>query len=295
MVTQKHPFTLPRKQVRPGPAPVPCQFQAGNLPAGTVEFNLHPTRPRLLQAHKRSVFRYWLLLPILLPLLFAGGCELFQVSFDEDNHRDPSNPGYIPSPPAELTIRKSNINPRNIDIRWEIQSVGHDGFLIEKSMEDDQSFEEFARLAPDRTDILDVTRYIAPGIWYRVTSYVERDGVLHRHLTDPLHIGFGDFTSVEQAWLAQSTPRIYRFGLNWRDNIERTARDGYDIVAIREDGHEYLLVSINPTVWFEYSIRESYEGPDGDQFRFIRIDAFYLEGDEKRIYSSLLTELDILF
>lgn len=235
------------------------------------------------------------LMAMMIVMVPAGGCDLFQVSFDRDNELDPSNPAYIPAPPGELAIRKSAVNLRNIEIQWAIQSVGHEGFLIEKSMGNDQPFEEVARLAPDRTIFVDNNRHLAPRMLYRVTSFVERDGELHRRLTDPISIGYGDFTHLIQAWLAQSTPRIYRFAIDWRDNIDIRVRDGYDIVAIRDDGHEYLLVSINPDPRYSYSVRESYEGVDADRFRYIRVDAFYLEGDEKRFYSSLKAELNISF
>jgi hypothetical protein len=281
---------LPKRPATQSPSQIRCGSRS-------------PVRLAVLGAIERTLSRFRPMMPSQLVILMAivivmvpaGGCDLFQVSFDRDNELDPSNPAYIPAPPGELAIRKSAVNPRNIEIQWEIQSVGHDGFLIEKSTGNDQPFEEIARLAPDLSIFVDNTRHLAPRMLYRVTSYVERDGELHRRLTDPISIGYGDFTQLIQAWLAQSTPRIYRFAIDWRDNIDIRVRNGYDIVAIRDDGHEYLIVSINPDPRYSYSIRESYEGPDADRFRYIRVDAYHLEGDEKRVYSSLLAELNILF
>ena len=224
--------------------------------------------------------------------VLVGGCDVYQVSFDRDNDLDTSNPAYIPAPPGNLTIRKWVVNQRNIALEWEIQSAGHDGFLIEKSFGDDQPFEEFARLAPDRTIFSDTTRHLSPRMLYRVTSYVERDGELHRRLTDPLSIGYGDFSIMSQAVLYESPQGIYRVGTVWRDNIDIRVRDGYDIVAIRDDGHEYLIVSIDPRPRFEYFVNELFEEPDADRFRFLRIDAYYHEGDEKRTYSSIQAELN---
>ncbi|MFN2372992.1 MAG: hypothetical protein ABR545_04185, partial [Cyclonatronaceae bacterium] len=129
------------------------------------------------QTIKRAISPYMPLMPFLsmmvmlmvTVMVLVGGCDLYQVTFDRDNELDPSNPAYIPAPPGEITIRRSAVNPRYIEIQWEIQSVGHYGFLIEKSLGNDQPFEEVASLAPDRTIFVDNTRYLAPRMLYRVT------------------------------------------------------------------------------------------------------------------------------
>ena len=279
----------------------PLQNRGGSLSPTihAVERTVEQTTERTIE---RILSRYRPLMPSLsvmgmiivmgMMTVLVGGCDLYQVSFDRDNDLDISNPAYIPAPPGNLTIRKGVVNQRNIALEWEIQSAGHDGFLIEKSTADDQPFVEFARLAPDRAIFSDTTRQLSPRMLYRVTSYVERDGVLHRRLTDPLSTGYGDFSIMSQAVLYESPQGIYRVGTVWRDNIDIRVRDGYDIVAIRDDGHEYLIVSIDPRPRFEYFVNELFEEPDADRFRFLRIDAYYHEGDEKRIYSSIKAELN---
>lgn len=116
-------------------------------------------------APSTTVIRLHVRLLLLLVLgLSLAACET-PTAFERDNTNDPASPRYTPDLPTGLQLEGDGYGVR---LTWEDNSLGEDGFLIEKALGPDGTFTELAQVAADTDSFLDESGDLAPVVRYRV-------------------------------------------------------------------------------------------------------------------------------
>lgn len=174
-------------------------------------------------------------------VVLLASCELVGVNAERKNPHDPKNPEYVPQPPENIQARFINFDEQRgwIHITWLSRSIGQTGYLIERAL-DGETFEEFMRTESadiTQSPVHDKTMEFRSRTAYRVTSYIERNGEIHRKMTDAVPLSFGTVRFL-------SAPSIRRNQLMVRFEEDRVYRDGLYFKIIAPNGNEIFAANI---------------------------------------------------
>lgn len=208
---------------------------------------------------------------IVLVLLAASllSCDPGAVSSGRIHPMDPGNPNFIPQRPGNISAVFVPDEDGYVDgrvlVQWSTSSHFEDGFLIERSHGGTDLFVEVGTVENRVLEWMDTGGDIHPGTWYRVTSFVRRDGERRRHLTEPVRLNFGQIVfPLDPAYF--STPSEFRFTIEKR----RVYRDGLMVELIDPQGEaetlldtqeETTLVSVDNNRYTRHRLRLPYDGP----------------------------------
>ncbi len=174
---------------------------------------------------------------LIVMIVVLASCDLVGVSAERKNPHDPENPKYVPQPPENIQARFVDFNEQRgwVYISWLSKSVEQTGFLIERAL-DGETFEEFHRRESAHGPVLDTTFQFRSRTAYRVTSYIERNGEIHRKMTEAVPLSFGSIRFL-------SAPSIRRNQLMVRFEGDRVYRDGFYFKIIAPNGNEIFFAS----------------------------------------------------
>lgn len=168
-------------------------------------------------------------------------CDPGAVSSSRDHPHDPGNPDYLPQRPGSISAVFIPDEDGHVDgrvlVRWGTSSHFEDGFLIERSHGDTDTFGKVGNVGNRVVEWIDQRGNHRPGTRYRVTSYVMRDGEQRRHLTEPVALSFGQI-------VFPSSPAFFRTPSEFRFTIEkrRVYRDGITVELVRPQGGTETLL-----------------------------------------------------
>ena len=154
-----------------------------------------------------------LFLQVLLLFLFTA-CETPSDSFERVNINDPASPNFAGGTVTGLSAAADSSGI--ITLRWLSADNSVDKHIIEKSLGDSLSFSPIAELEPTETIFVDDSRDVRLDTYYRLSSYMEVDGigdVLYGRTDTKLE--FGAISAVEYEYQEDSN----QLELTWSTDV----------------------------------------------------------------------------
>ncbi|MEA3500225.1 MAG: hypothetical protein U9R41_04300, partial [Candidatus Marinimicrobia bacterium] len=175
--------------------------------------------------------RNFMKLPLILLFLYLTGCEeLF----------DPTTVEL--TAPSNFTYKKIKIN--SIQFSWTDNSVGEEGFKIDKKIVDGNWIAGYGVVDADTTQWIDENAEINKKLQYRICAYFDNDSSSFIE-TDVIDNIFPSPTNISYESIA-----IDEVQLNWTDNSN--GEDGFKIDKKVDEGNwnlSYGVVDSNITQW----------------------------------------------
>lgn len=106
--------------------------------------------------------------PLFIFLALNLGCKK-NPTFASSNDLDPTSEGFVLSPPSELVI---NSDDSSVNLLWEgSDSQTLSGYLVYRSYDSEDNYEEIAELSPSKTGFTDVPKDNPINVFYKVESF----------------------------------------------------------------------------------------------------------------------------
>lgn len=230
----------------------------------------------------------------------AVSCDPGSVSSSRSNPNDPSNPGYIPQPPDNISAAFLPDSTGYVDgrilVSWSNNSHHENGFLIERSY-DGGDFLEVGNVKSRVMEWVDTDRDIRPGTRYRVTSYIVRDDEKVRHKTDAVPLDFGHIVFAWRPEFFLTPYSEFSFTIEKR----KVYRDGLFVALVDPDGEtEQLLVTeddleivnIDSNLHTSHRIRIPYDDPVAHGSR-IRVSWYILVDGESYVLGQVEQQVNV--
>lgn len=183
-----------------------------------------------------------LFLPVLLLLLFTA-CETPSDSFERVNTNDPASPNFSGGTVTGLSAEADSSGI--VTLRWPSADNSVSKHIIEKSLGDSLSFSPIAELEPNETTFVDDSRDIRLDTYYRLSSYMEVNGigdVLYGRTDTKLE--FGAISAVEYEFLDEDN----QLKLKWHTDVPFfTHFVIHSENVLTEDGDKSVKISAGST------------------------------------------------
>ncbi|MTI39281.1 reprolysin-like metallopeptidase [Fulvivirga lutimaris] len=182
------------------------------------------------------------------------------------------NSNQKPNPPSNL--KAVIVNGTDINLTWTDNSDNEHEFSIERSTEDNTSFEEIGKVGADITEYTDTGISLDNNYYYRVVAILDTDTSNYSNIVDVISVPLTPFGLETTEVTATSA------SLAWQDDND--SKDSFTIEKASETGSFEFLISVSEseTIYTDESV---------DPATIYRYRVKTLSGGKESKYSDELT------